>query len=159
MNAKLRMYAASAAALAALAACGSQAPVSAAHSTPTHPACPPGSAYPSGTYAAVDYIDAIQHDSVNYHYLPGVHITASQVGEVVTQIQCSMATYPGTHAPPDHWANDTATFLTAGTPVHAVKGFSPRCRLAAYVSGHPRTYVAVKQTKHGPVPRACAKIN
>jgi hypothetical protein len=42
--------------------------------------------------------------------------------------------------------------------VHAVKGFSPRCRLAAYVAGHPRTYVAVNNTQHGPVPRACAKV-
>jgi hypothetical protein len=159
MNAKLRMCAASAAALAVLAACGSQAPVSAVHSTPTRPACPPGSPYPPGTYSAVDYIDAIQHDSVNYNYFPSVRITASQVGDVVTRIQCTMSTYPGTQAPPDHWANDTATFLTAGTPVHAVKGFSPQCRLAAYVSGHPRAYVAVKQTKRGPVPWACAKAN
>jgi hypothetical protein len=159
MNVKLRMYAASAVVIAVLAGCGSQAPAGAAHSTPTRPACPPGSAYPSGTYAAVDYIDAIQHDSVNYDYLPSVRITTSQVGAVVTRIQCTMSTYPGTIAAPTHWANDTATFLTAGTPVHAVKGFSPQCRLAAYVSGHPRAYVAVKQTTHGPVPRACAKVN
>ena len=87
-----------------------------------------------------------------------MHITAAQIGSVLIRIQCSMATYPDTHAPPSLLANDTATALSAGTPVHAVKGFSPRCRLAAYVAGQPRTYVAVNNTKHGPVFRACAKV-
>src|SRR4029077_8017626 len=83
--------------------------------------------------------------------------TTSQIGSVVARIQCSMATYPDTHAPPSRLADNTATALSAGTPVHAVKGFSPRCRLAAYVAGHPRTYVAVNNTQHGPVTQACAK--
>ena len=43
--------------------------------------------------------------------------------------------------------------------MHAVKGFSPRCRLAAYVASHPRTYVAVNNTKHGPVPPGLHKGN
>jgi uncharacterized protein YceK len=157
-NMKMRMWAVSAAVLAALAGCGSQVQAGAGDPTPTHPACPEGSAYPAGTMAAVDYTDSILHDSVNYAYLPAVHVTAAQIGSVVTRIQCSMATYPGTHAPPSHWADDTATGLSAGTPLYAVKGFSPRCRLAAYVDGHPRTYVAMNAAKRGPVPRACAKV-
>ncbi len=159
MNTKVRMYVVSAAVIAALAGCGSEAQGGAAgHPTPTHPACPEGSAYPPGTAGAVDYTDSIWHDSVSYEYLPSVHVTAAQIGSVLTRIQCSMATYPDTHAPPSYLANDTATALSAGTPVHAVKGFSPRCRLAAYVAGKPRTYVAVNNTKHGPVFRACAKV-
>jgi hypothetical protein len=160
MNAKVRMSAAAAVVIAVLAGCGSQAQDGAAgHSTPTHPACPEGSAYPPGTAAEVDYIDSIWHDSVNYDYFPSVHISAAQTGSVLTRIQCSMATYPDTRRTPVHWANDTATALPAGTPVHAVKGFSPLCRLAAYVDGQPRTYVAVTSTQHGPVPRACAKVS
>ena len=158
MNVIVRMCAVSTAVIAALVGCGSQVQVSAGHPTPTHPACPEGSAYPPGTADAVDYIDTIRHGSVSYDYFPGVRTTTSQIGSVVTRIQCSMATYPDTHAPPTRWADDTATALLAGTPVHAVKGFSPRCRLAAYVAGHPRTYVAVNSTQHGPVPRACAKV-
>jgi hypothetical protein len=158
MTMKVRMWAVSAAAIAALAGCGSQAPAGAGDPTPTHPACPEGSAYPPGTAAAVDYIDSIRHDSVDYEYLPTVRVTAAQIGSVVTRIRCSMSTYPDTHAPPSHWADDTATALSAGTPVHAVKGFSPHCRLAAYFDRHPRTYVAMKSTKHGPVPLTCAKI-
>jgi hypothetical protein len=117
-----------------------------------HPACPEGSAYPPGTAGEVDYIDTIWHDSVSYDYFPSVRTMTSQIGSVVVRIQCSMATYPDTHAPPSRLADDTATALSAGTPVHAVKGFSPRCRLAAYVAGHPRTYVAVNNTQHGPYP-------
>ena len=159
MNAKVRMYVVSAAVFAALAGCGSQVQgATAAHSAPAHPACPEGSAYPPGTAAAVDYIDSIWHDSISYEYLPTVPVTAAQIGSVLTRIQCSMSTYPDTHAPPSQLANDTATALSAGTAVHAVKGFSPGCRLAAYMDGKPRTYVAVNNTKHGPVPRACAKV-
>jgi uncharacterized protein YceK len=158
MNVMVRMCAVSAAVIAALAGCGSQVQVSAGHPSPTHPACPEGSAYPPGTASEVDYIDTIWHDSVSYDYFPSVRTTTSQIGSVVTRIQCSMATYPDTHAPPSRLADNTATALSAGTPVHAVKGFSPRCRLAAYVAGHPRTYVAVNNTQHGPVPRACAKV-
>ena len=160
MNVMVRMCAVSAAVIAALAGCGSQVQVAGAgHPTPTHPACPEGSAYPPGTASEVDYIDSIWHDSVSYDYFPSVPTTTSQIGSVVTRIQCSMATYSDTHAPPSRLADDTATALSAGTPVHAVKGFSPRCRLAAYMAGHPRTYVAVNNTEHGPVPRACAKVS
>jgi hypothetical protein len=158
MTMRLRMWAVSAAVVVALAGCGSQVPVAAGHATPTQPACPEGSAYPPGTAGAVDYTDSIQHDSVTYEYLPVVPVTAAQVGPVVTRIQCSMATYPDTHAPPSHWANDTAAGLPAGTAVHAVKGFSPRCRLAVYVAGHPRIYVAMNLATRGPVPKPCAEV-
>jgi hypothetical protein len=157
-NVKMRMWAVSAAVIAALAGCGSQVQAGPGDPPPTHPACPEGSAYPAGTASAVDYIDRIVHGSVSYEYLPSVHVTAAQIGSVVTRIRCSMATYPDTHAPPSRWADDTAAALSAGTPVYAVKGFSPRCRLAAYVDGHPRTYVAMNAAKRGPVPRACAKV-
>ena len=72
MNVKVRMCAVSAAVIAALAGCGSQAHGGAGDPTPTHPACPEGSAYPPGTAAAVDYTDSIVHDSVSYEYLPSV---------------------------------------------------------------------------------------
>jgi hypothetical protein len=160
MNAKARMGAVAAVVIAALAGCGSQAQVGAAgHPAATHPACPQGSPYPPGVAGEVDYIDSFRHGSVDYEYFPGVHITASQTGSVLTRIQCSMATYPDTVAIPSRMPDDTATALAAGTPVHVVKGFSPRCRLAAYVDGQPRTYVAVDSTKHGSVPRACAKVS
>ena len=158
MNVMVRMCAVSAAVIAALAGCGSQVQIAAGHPAPTRAACPEGSAYPPGTAGEVDYTDTIWHDSVSYDYLPSVRTTTSQIGSVVTRIQCSMATYPDTHAPPSRLADNTATALSAGTPVHAVKGFSPRCRLAAYVAGHPRTYVAVNNTQHGPVTQACAKV-
>jgi len=164
MNAKVRVGAVAAAAIAAvfiaaLAGCGSQAQVGAArHSTPAHPACPQGSPYPPGVAGEVDYIDSFSHDSVSYEYFPSMHSTASQTGSVLTRIQCSMSTYPATSTVPDRMPNDTATALPAGTPVYLVKGFAPGCRLAAYVDGKPRTYVAVTPTKHGSVPRACAKV-
>ena len=158
MNVMVRMCAVSAAVIAALAGCGSQVQIGAGHPAPTRAACPEGSAYPPGTAGEVDYTDSIWHDSVSYDYFPSVRTTTSQIGSVVTRIQCSMATYPDTHAPPSRLADNTATALSAGTPVHAVKGFSPRCRLAAYVAGHPRTYVAVNNTQHGPVTQACAKV-
>jgi hypothetical protein len=106
----------------------------------------------------VDYTDTIWHNSTSYQYLPAVRTTAAQAGPVLTRIRCSMTTYPDTLALPAHWADDTATVLPAATPVHTVKGFSPRCRLAVYVARQLRTYVATNHTKHGPVPRPCAKV-
>ena len=158
MNVMVRMCAVSAAVIATSPAADRRSRSPRATPTPTHRACPEGSAYPPGTAGEVDYTDTIWHDSVSYDYFPSVRTTTSQIGSVIVRIQCSMATYPDTHAPPSRLADDTATALSAGTPVHAVKGFSPRCRLAAYVAGHPRTYVAVNNTQHGPVPRACAKV-
>ena len=159
MNAKVRRCVVSMAVIATLAGCGSEVPGgTAGHPGPTRPACPEGKPYPPGTHGAVTYTDSIWHDSISYEYLPSVRITASQIGPVTTRIQCSMTTYPDTRALPSQWANDTATGLPAATPVHAVKGFSPRCRLAVYVAGRPRAYVATNHTKHGFVPRACAKI-
>jgi hypothetical protein len=165
MNMKLCTWALSAAVIAALVGCGSPAyvgtpdPVPPHSAATTHPACPEGTAYPPGTAGEVDYTDSILHDSVNYTYLPSVHVTIPQLGSVVAHIQCSMATYPDTHAPPSHWADDTATGLTVGTPLYAIRGFSPRCRLAANVGGHLHAYVAVKSTKRGPIPQSCAKVN
>ena len=164
MNAKVRMGAVTAVAIAglaiaALAGCGSQAQVgTAAHSTPAHPACPQGSPYPPGVAGQVDYVDGISHDSVNYEYFPDLRITAAQTGSVLTRIRCSMSTYPATSTVPEHMPDDTATALPAGTPVYLVKGFAPGCRLAAYVDGKPRTYVAMNDAEHGPVPRACARV-
>jgi hypothetical protein len=164
MKAKVRMGAVAAVAIAAvfiaaLAGCGSQARVgTAGHSTPAHPACPQGSPYPPGTAAEVDYVDGLSHDSVNYEYFPNVPITAAQTGSVLTRTRCSMSTYPATSTVPDRMPNDTASALPAGTPVYLVKGFAPGCRLAAYVDGKPRTYVAMNNAEHGPVPRACAWV-
>lgn len=163
MNTKVRMGAVAAVAMAtvviALAGCGSQAQVgTTAHSTPVHPACPQGSPYPPGTAGYVDYTDSFSHDSISYEYFPDMHIDASQTGSVLTRIQCSMSTYPATSTVPSHMPDDTATALPAGTPVYLVKGFAPGCRLAAYVDGKPRTYIAMNNAEHGPVPRACAQV-
>jgi len=159
MNAKVRTLVMTGAVIAVLAGCAS-APSggTTARTTATHPACPEGSQYPPNVAGAVDFTDSIRHDSVNYTYLPSVKVTPAQVGLVVTRIQCSMLNWPQDHAVPAHWANDTATALTVGTPVHRVKGFSPGCRLAVYVSGQPRAYIAMNMAKHGPVPRPCAKV-
>jgi hypothetical protein len=159
MNAKSCIAAASAIVAVALVGCGSQAGGYVPGGTaPTRPAGPVGRPYPSGTHGEVDYVDTIWHGSASYEYFPNLRVSAAQVGPVVTRIRCSMETYPNTHAPPSRYADDTATVLPAATLVHAVKGFSPRCRLAVYVAGRPRAYIAVTIAKHGPVPRACARV-
>jgi hypothetical protein len=159
MTAKLRMYGMAVAVIVALAGCGSQLPGGTAGGTgPAHPACPEGKPYPPGTRAEVDFADSIWHNATSYQYLPTVRTTAAQVGPVLTRIRCSMTTYPDTLAVPAHWADDTATSLPAATPVHTVKGFSQRCRLAVYTAKQLRTYVATNHTKHGPAPRPCAKV-
>ena len=161
MNHKMGLAVMFTAVIAAAAGCGSQVHSGGAGPHRTGPAaapspqCPQGSPYRPGVHGEVDYTDAIWHDAVSYAYLPGVRVTSAQLGPVVARIRCSMATADDTHAPPRHWANDTATALPAGTPVYAVEGFSPRCRLAAYVAGKPRAYLAMQETAGRSVPRPC----
>jgi hypothetical protein len=147
--------------IAAVTGCGSQVQGGGAvpHGTgqvaAPSPDCPEGSPYRPGVRGEVDYTDGIWHDSVSYEHLPSVRVASAQLGPVVTRIRCSLATADDTHAPPRHFANDTATGLPTGTRVYAVKGFSPRCRLAAYVADKPHAYVAMQDTAGGPVPRPC----
>jgi hypothetical protein len=161
MNHRMGLAVVVTAVIAAAAGCGSQvqsggaAPHGTGQAAAPSPQCPEGSPYRPGVHGEVDYIDAIWHDSVNYECLPSVRVTSAQLGPVAARIRCSMATADDTHAPPQHWADDTATALPAGTPVYTVKGFSPRCRLAAYVAGTPHAYLAMQETAGHPVPRPC----
>ena len=113
-------------------------------------ACPAGHLLPHGGRVEIEWVDFLQFDSRQYIAGPGPAVTIhpSQLGPVITHIQCSLA------ASDDHrhagipLVNGSAAHLPAGSAVFAVRGYSPRCRLAGYVDGHLHVYLAQRDL-HG----------
>jgi hypothetical protein len=85
-----------------------------------------------------------------------VTIGPSQLGPVITHVRCSLA------ARDDHRHTDiplvggSAAYLPAGAAVFEVRGYSPRCRLAGYVDGQLRVYLAQRDLHGKSAPVRCA---
>lgn len=91
--------------------------------------CPQVSSAPR---AVVDYVDAIEANGRQYAAQPSIRETQADLGSEQFRVRCSFAqlnTVTGRETP--QLRNGDSTFLTPDTPVYAVKGWSPLCRLAA----------------------------
>ena len=104
--------------------------------------CPHVSSAPK---AVVDYVDAIEANGSQYLAQPSLNVTQADLGAEQFRIRCSFAqlnTVTGRETP--NLRNGDSTLLTPGTPVYAIKGWSPRCRLAAPNSdGTGKVYFAL----------------
>ena len=121
--------------------------------------CPDVSETP-GSAVAVDYVDFVQANGRQYVAdLGGARLTvgAGGVGAVQFLVRCSLSELNDrTHQmPPDPRDGDAAS-LPAGTPVHAVNGWSPLCRLTAEHDGSWRVYLALDEAATTARPRLCA---
>jgi hypothetical protein len=98
----------------------------------------------SGGRAIVDYVDFVQANDKSY--LLGTPVTTvgdSDLGTEQFRIRCSLSAFNDrTHQLPPAARNGDAAFLPVGTPVFAVKGWSPQCRLAARRRGAWSIYLA-----------------
>lgn len=146
---------------AAVAGCGTARPGPAGpgpspvrHSAAT-PACPKGSPLPPGEGNAVDYVDFFEYHSRFYLVAPAGNTGPVSLGSVVTRVRCTLTTASDRRQPPPV-VDGTAAFLPAGTPVYAVAGYSPRCRLAAYLGGRLHVYLAQRRGVRLPTPLPCA---
>jgi hypothetical protein len=99
--------------------------------------CPRGSPYRPGVSGIGEYVDFLRFDGRTY-FGRSASISASQLGPVVTRVRCSLTAAEDPSRTPPQIIDGTASFLRAGTPVYAVRGYSPTCRLAAYLNGHYR---------------------
>jgi hypothetical protein len=135
-----------------LAACASSH-----RSTTDNPSpCPRGSPYRPGVSGIGEYVDFLRFDGRTY-FGRSASISASQLGPVVARVRCSLTAADDPSRTPPQIIDGTASFLRAGTPVYAVRGYSPTCRLAAYLNGQLQAYLA--QAEHGraaPTTRPCA---
>jgi hypothetical protein len=92
---------------------------------------------------ARDYIDALRYQSRFYRR----HLVRSErdrrAGRLVFRVRDTLSlsdTGDPYHAP--SLADEAATVLPVGTPVHEVAGYPPERRLAADVNGELRIYIA-----------------
>jgi hypothetical protein len=124
--------------------------------------CPP--VRPGSGHAAVDYVDFVQAHGMSYlttPYLAGKTgtntVTGREVGGVQFRVRCSLGTLNDlTHASPPAPRNHDAAFLRPGTPVHAVRGWSPLCRLVARHDGGWHVYLAQRGDTKVATAKDCA---
>ncbi len=120
--------------------------------------CPALEAVP-GEGAAVDYADVLRFGGRQYvAHTPTVPATAQaqEVGELPFRVRCSFGELnPRTGQKPPALRDGDSGWLPAGTEVHALRGWSPTCRLVAQ---HDRTwlvYAAIDPAAGSARPAAC----
>jgi hypothetical protein len=132
-------------------------PPSAAATPGKAPRCPPT---PSGaSFASVDYVDFLQANDTEYiaDLMGRLAVSTTQIGPVQLRVRCSFSELnAATHRMTPQAENGDAGFLTAGTEVHAITGWSPLCRLAAQRDGKRRVYLAYEETATQATPKPCA---
>jgi hypothetical protein len=107
----------------------------------------------------LDYVDFVQANGRNYvadlYRVPP--ITGAEIGDRVLLVRCSFsklnqATGQVTPEPRD----GDAAFLTPGTAVYAIRGWSPACRLAASHDGRLHVYLAYQLGGRVATPEPCS---
>jgi hypothetical protein len=84
-------------------------------------------------------------------------VNRTQLGELITRSRCAFSelnTRTGKDPGPPR-DGDTA-FLAAGTPIYAVRGWPPACRLAAERNGQVFVYLATDPAASTARPAPCA---
>jgi hypothetical protein len=150
------------AASAVLSGCGGSsapAPGAASPAAPATADCPKVAGGDNGAAAIVDYVDFVQ--AFGRQYVAGLRgtgpATKADLGRVVLRSRCSFSAFNDrTHANPGEPRDGDTAFLPPGTPIHALRGWPARCRLAAEHDGRVVVYLAYREhTKHArPVPCA-----
>ena len=156
-----------AAAAITLTACAGGAAVPTKGAEPSSPAREPVAAVGcpapdrSGNRAvSIDYVDFVQ--AFGRHYVAGLgHGPArgdeAELGRTLLVSRCSFsAVNDRTHADPGEARNGDTAFLPPGTPIRAVRGWSPQCRLGAVADGAVHIYLAYRRQAATATPRTCA---
>lgn len=139
--------------LLSLSACGSATPGS---GTPRSTLGRPGAATviagcpsipPGAKPAIVDYVDFVRVGGVEFVSGLGLQLvaTAQEVGPEQFRVTCNFSELnrsSGREPPPA--GEGAAGRLPVGTAVHAVLGWSPRCRLTAFHGGRWQVYQATE---------------
>jgi hypothetical protein len=119
------------------------------------PACLLGRLLPHNEAIAIDYVDFVQFEHRNY-IASRETANATQLRQVVAHVRCSLIAEENQRRGAPPMTNLTASFLARGTALYRLRGYSPRCRLAAYLHGRLQAYLA-QTTVHGQTaPVRCA---
>lgn len=115
-----------------------------------------------GSGAVIDYIDFVQVGDQSMDAWMGSRenrpvVRDADLGEVVTRVTCRLEDfYNGQRA--RAFKDGYASFLEVGTPVYAVHGYDPRCRVAARIDGQLRAYLASNPEAHVHQNASCAMM-
>ena len=151
---------------AGLTACATMTPRHASDAAPTtahspgrhgpaRAGCPLGRLLPQGQGIAIDYVDFLRFGGRTY-VAGAEHAGATKLGRVITHVRCSLvAEEDQRHAEPP-LIDGTASFLGAGSAIYQVRGYATSCRLAAFLGGQLRVYLAQTTMRHQSAPVPCA---
>ena len=117
--------------------------------------CPLGWLLPHGQAIAVDYVDFLQLGRTMY-IASAEPIKASTLGPVTAHVRCSLAAEENQRRAAPPIISGTASFLAAGSAAYQVHGYLPGCRLAAYLHGQLRVYLAQTTVHQHTAPMLCA---
>lgn len=108
----------------------------------------------------IDYVDfvLVGHVSLQEWFGPPAArpvVRDADLGAVVTHVTCRLEDHHnGFQA--QEMKDGYASFLEVGTPVYAVSGFDPACRVAARLAGRLHEFYALDPDAHVAKPAACA---
>ena len=117
--------------------------------------CPLGRPVPPGITAIGDYADFLQLGRT-FYLASQEPIKASQLGPVIAHVRCSLAAEEDYRRGAPPVISGTAAFIAAGSAVYQVRGYLPRCRVAAYMDGKLQVYLAQTTVHHPMAPIPCA---
>lgn len=111
------------------------------------------------TVVAVDYVDFVVFGRTTY--LAGLQpvpaVTETELDEIVMTSRCSYRELNDrTRRETPKPSNGDTAYLPPGTPVYAIRGWSPSCRLAAAHNGELHVYLAQQDGGTHARPAACA---
>jgi hypothetical protein len=127
--------------------------------SPTAADCPPTVTPKGGGSASVDYVDFVQANGRTYIAgLPRVRsLGSTHLGVRVLTVRCSYSELNDrTHQMTSQPRDGDAAFLTPGTPVYSIRGWSPNCRLAAREHGQLHVFFAYRPGGKVATPERCA---
>ena len=127
---------------------------------PAHEDCPSLPPADGHSGVAVDYVDFVQ--ALGQNYVAGLGagpttVKPSELGRVVLRSRCSFSELNDrTQQDPGQPRDGDTAFLQPGTPIYAVDGWSPKCRLAARSSIGLVAYLAMDPDASTAKPLDCA---
>ena len=122
------------------------------------PVVPTDSPKPTKSSTTIDYVDFIRFGGREYlsGILTAAPINRTQLGELITRSRCAFSELNNrTGKDPGPPRDGDTAFLAAGTPIYAVRGWAPACRLAAERDGQVFVYLATDPAASPARPARC----
>jgi hypothetical protein len=109
--------------------------------------------------AIYDYVDFVRVGGVTLTHGVGVDpypsVRPEDLTGIVGTVRCRLDDTNG-RAKPDNIQDGTSSYLAVGTPLYAVKGYDPACRIAARLNGKLNAYLALDDKAKVATAKDCA---